>query len=235
MTLFAFESGVGLSRYLPENWLGLLTFFGYLLVLLEQVYYVALNERESEKIIRPWPWFGLVIGMVFPLISPSVHPVTPFSLVDHYFGLEFRGIWINGLLGLCVGSLVGLVISLGWRPESARAMIAQLGLVGVFLGDRSVLSVGLTTVFVGLICVYVFKRIGRSQTVTPAWSVWLATIVELLVWRWFPGMRFWPGRDASGAVLAAAFGLCYVVARLIPRVGRHQAQPDIHPQERSLS
>ena len=225
MPFFAANSEPDWVGFLPTSWFELCGIYLYMMVLLEQVAYVAINETEAETKARPWPWFGFTIGLLFPLISPVVHPVPPFGMVDQYFGLDLRGLWINGLLGLIAGSGLTIGIAQGWRPNSRRALLAGFGLVGLFLGWRSVVSVGLTAVLLGLLGAIAGWMSRRPASITPAWSVWLATVIELLVWRLFPGVRYWPSREASPVVMVIATLMAIGLANLIPMVGRRQVPP----------
>lgn len=239
--LFAAQTESGIGTFLLTGldligpYLFMVGLYLYLMVLLEQLLYVAINQSEMDTKVRPWPWTGLIVGLVFPLITPGIHLVPPFSLVDRIFGMDLRGIWINGLLGLVTGSAVGLGIAQGWDIGLRRALLASLGLVGLFLGWRASVSVGLTTVVLGLLS-QISATIGRkSLSVSATWSVWFATVLELIVWRSYPEIRWWPGPDASPVVMIAACILMFGGSSLIPRVGRRRAQPGSPPPTRSLS
>ena len=231
MPLIVAEASPVFVRFLPATSLELIGLYLFLFILLEQLLYVAVNEAESESKSRPWPWYGLIVGLILPLISPSVRPVAPFSSVDLLFKMELRGLAISGLLGLVFGSVLGLAIAQGWGRDSRRTLWAALGLVGLFLGWRSAISVGLTAVLIGLISALSLRFRHRVQLTSPAWSVWLATIVELLVWRIYPDLLWWPSREASAPVLVTACLMALIGSRFIPRVQKRRAQLDSPPPE----
>ncbi|MGC1275011.1 MAG: prepilin peptidase [Planctomycetaceae bacterium] len=189
--------------HIQPDLVGLFAYHATLLsVLLCLVLIAADGFPPPRRLIMP----ALLIGLLFPVVLPSLHPVASGLPIDRlsWWSTQFGSIslrfvpsaLVDGLTGLTVGAGVGLLTA-GGVPMTRRAAadrrgsIAAGGLVGLFLGWQAAIACGWLAAAPVLINAIVSRLAGRSLPVT---SLYAATVlVQIPLWGTLSQQAWWPG------------------------------------------
>ncbi len=186
----------------------------------------ALIKLDGNRI--PWKLtlftgsLGLAIPLIFAEVAWNIHTSAraDYSLLDR---LTTSG------LGVGVGIALGVAISsiLAWTqpntvPPSRQqsAAIVTLGLVGLFLGWKAVLSVAALAVVLDLL-IRIVGLVWNSCSAIPfSFAALAATLLQVCIWRNLTQLHWWPGASATtlsmvlscAAILIAAL-MCGLLTR----------------------
>lgn len=218
------------------NWrlIGIFAWHAALLTVLTTLSLFAWDRFEASA------WFvavALIVGVGGPLIWPGLQVVQWDDLVSPAAGSRVRvavGQLAGGTIGLLLGYCLVRRAPGNIRAGDAGATLLALLLVGLYLGWQAALAIAALTVAVRiLLCV----TAARTWPVTA--SIAVATLIQLLSWRWLLELPVYPLLHERLIATFAAIVAVPVVAALVdslehggdagPTIIESQKTPDNDP------
>lgn len=185
--------------------------FGYHLTLLYVLLGLSLIDLDGFAPPVRWVVFGLLVGLLAPLAAPFLQmvPLTGAAAAALPPGATRIEALARSLVGLAAGTGLGVVVSLPWgrdrsRPNGFLHLIAQLALIGTFLGWQAALSVALASSFALLIQRRALSDEPGMALIPSSLIVWVLTLIQILVWQPLNHLTAWPGPATSAPALVIA-------------------------------
>ena len=181
---------------------------------------------RSEKLKIPVSIFvtGIVFGVAFPLLWPDMLLVSWQVGVQELIPLNrFSANQIITLVaGLSGGCGMGLIVHWSYsffkfdqneKPKVDQSSyifepVAALGLVGLFLGWQSAISVTL------LYFVFLFLFARTAMRNNASLIILVGTFAHLLAWRFLTWIHYWPSQSSHWLVVLASIAICLILASI---------------------
>ncbi|HEY5314296.1 MAG TPA: hypothetical protein VIK18_17315, partial [Pirellulales bacterium] len=172
-----------------------------------------------------------------PLAWVQLRPITAFEVLVSQLGSQTVVLaWVDGLAGLAVGLVMGMLASplaqLGpGGRQGVRTLLFASTAVGVFLGwqANSILMV-LAAVLFATITVY--RPLWQGLARLPfSGLLWIGAMAWIVAWRRIAAYDFRTAGGATGLLLACCGGIVLLASLLGHLVGRHRARATVEPRQ----
>jgi prepilin signal peptidase PulO-like enzyme (type II secretory pathway) len=210
-----------------------LELYAFHLLLVGTLICAAMIEFDGHLLPAPMWISVLMVGLLAPIVQPDLRPIGSVLLTAVGNTLPPpASAFVDGAAGLLAAFSIGIVPWITWlstarqsKLASASSAVAELLLVGAFLGDQPVLAIGL-----GSMALYFATRVvARKWPVVGrfGWAGPVALVTLIWIVCWPGGFLFAPGLAADHQwVSAIGVGLIMAVLAIILQFVPLPEQPE---------
>lgn len=173
---------------------------------------------------------GLAMPLIFTEMAWNIHTsgrLDDYSFLDR-LTTSGLGVGVGIALGMAIGAILSWLQTNSVPPSRQRpAAIVTLGLVGLFLGWKAVLSVAAMALVFDLLIRVVGVLWDTCSAIPFSFPVLAAAFLQVCIWKFLTRLDWWPGSSAAAQPIAlsiAAILITALLCGLLTRVTKHAAR-----------